>query len=102
MNGEDDLEDDDAESGDEVIDERIVTVTVEDSADVTATRTSRPPVGAVCCAGTTPSRSNLRRQVLVTRTPVVIVAWDRRLSKLCRTSPEISLLGWTGPGLTST
>ncbi len=97
MNGEDDLEDDDAESGDEVIDERIV----EDSADVTATRTctAGPPVGAVCqcCAGTTPSRSNL-----VTRTPVVIVAWDQRLSKLCRTSPEINLPGWTGPGLTST
>jgi hypothetical protein len=43
VNGEDDLEDDDAESGDEVIDERIV----EDSADVTATRTCT--AAGSCC-----------------------------------------------------
>ena len=61
MNGEDEWEDDDGESGDEVIDDRIEECL-----------RARPPVGAVCCG-----RANCTRQVLVTNTPVVIV--DRRL-----------------------
>ena len=52
MNGEDECEDDDGESGDEVIDDRIEECL-----------RARPPVGAVCCG-----RANCTRQVLVTCT----------------------------------
>ena len=52
VNGEDEWEDDDCESGDEVIDDRIEECL-----------RARPPVGAVCCG-----RANCTRQVLVTCT----------------------------------
>ncbi len=50
MNGEDECEDDDGESGDEVIDDRIEECL-----------RARPPVGAVCCG-----RADCARPVLVT------------------------------------